>query len=149
MKKLFFIWLVVLFTVSLLAATNANAQDRQVNWEAFSKNLVVALGSDNEGLQLSAMGMVIRYADQLDVKDAAWDVLKVFKTSKDRRIRRLAMVTLYHIKHDNAMYHLKRLLAFEGEEGIREHLGTIVNTYYAEKAASQEKEKEILLAGKR
>ena len=43
------------------------AQERKVNWESFSVNLVKALDTKNDGLQQSAMGLIIRYADSLDV----------------------------------------------------------------------------------
>jgi hypothetical protein len=118
--------------------SNVNAQERKTNWEAFGKNLVKAVATPNEGLQLAAMGMIIRYADSLDVKDAVFDIVRIFRSHKDTRVRRLVMVTLSKIKVEWTMYFLKRNRQFEKDETILKHNYSIVNEYYVEKLMSKE-----------
>ncbi|MEJ2636870.1 MAG: hypothetical protein P8184_16470 [Calditrichia bacterium] len=132
---LFFTW----------TAALAQDQARKTNWDAFSKNLVAALASGNEGLQLSAMGMIIRYSDSLNVKDAAFDIIRVFKFHKNPNARRLAMVTLHKIGHPYAMYFLKRQIQFEKEDCIRKHCCCIVKDYYANKT-KPEKPADLTIA---
>lgn len=129
--------LILILTVCL-SVSNVNAQERKTNWEAFGKNLVKAVATPNEGLQLAAMGMIIRYADSLDVKDAVFDIVRIFRSHKDTRVRRLAMVTLSKIKVEWTMYFLKRNRQFEKDETILKHNYSIVNEYYVEKLMSKE-----------
>jgi hypothetical protein len=147
LQRSVFILLTILFVFSL---NLANAQDHEVNWEAFSKNLVKALATDNEGLQLSAMGMIIRYSDRLDVDDAVFDIIRVYRLNKNHRIRILAMITLHKIQNDWAMYYLRRSMEFETDERVQKQCFRILNTYYAnlEKLEEQKKQDELLASDK-
>lgn len=135
---------VILFLFCNIAYAGQDLQD--VNWEAFSKNLVKAIRSDNPGLQHSAMQMIIRYGDHLNVKDARFDIVGIFRTDKNPKVRQLAMVTLFHMKDDWAMYFLKRNIKFEKDEGILKQNCCIVNAYYAEKEAQKAGEKEGVIS---
>ena len=137
--------LVITFSFSV-----ANAQTQDVNWEAFSKNLVKALKSDNEGLQLSAMGMIVRYGDQLDVDEAVFDIVRVFRLHDNSRVRILAMVTLHKMQNEWAMYYLKRNMEFESDECVKKQCCRIVNTYYAnlQKQNELKTETELLASDK-
>ena len=122
----------ILFTIIFIFSLNlANAQDKEVNWEAFSKNLVKALETDNEGLQLSAMGMIVRYADHLDVDDAVFDIIRIYRLHDNHRVRILAMITLHKMQNEWAMYYLRRSMEFETDERVQKQCCRIVNTYYA------------------
>lgn len=143
MKRLISVILASFIIVFLFCNIGYTQEAQNVNWEAFSKNLVKAVHSDNEGLRRSAMCMIIRYADYLTVKDARFEIVRIFRSHKNSKVRQLAMVTLYHMKDDWAMYFLKRNIKFEKDETILKQNCCIVNTYYAEKeAAKQAKEKE-------
>ena len=129
-------------------ASNASAQEREVDWEAFGKNLVKAIQSNNEGLQRSAMCMIIRYADYLDVKEAKFDIVRVFRSHKNPKVRQLAMVTLYHMQDAWAMGFLKRNIKFEKNECILKQNCCIVNDYYAKKEAAKGTEAVITISAR-
>ena len=75
-------FLVLLITALILITTTGFAAEREVNWNAFSKNLVQAIKSGHPGLQQSAMQRIVQYADKLDVEDAVWDIVQIFRFNK-------------------------------------------------------------------
>jgi hypothetical protein len=76
-------------------------EGRKIDWKAYSTNLIEAIKSSNEGLQLSAMQKVIKSSDSLDVALARYVVMDVFMNNKDQKVRQLALATL--IKIDNPL----------------------------------------------
>lgn len=140
------LWYAVLVCLIVNSGFTQTGEDK---WEAFSKNLIRALESTNEGLQISAMRMIIRYSDNLDVKDAAFDLVRIFRNHHDQRVRRLAMVTLYHIQNDWAMYFLKRNRQFEKDKTILRQSCCIVNAYYRKHKSTSDNEQLHLISKKR
>lgn len=102
-----------------------NLQAGEDKWTQFSDNLVVALKSENPGLQQSAMQMVIRYEGRLDVKEAVFDVMRVFRNQDETCVRRLALVALVNMNSDWALGFLERQPRFESNDTIRKHLESI------------------------
>ena len=98
----------------------------QVDWDKFSKNLVKSLKSSNQGVQLSAMQLVIRYSDKVDVGSARHDVMRVFRSHKNQKVRQLAMVTLYTINNRWDMGYLEMHYRFEEDPVIKKHLASIL-----------------------
>ena len=141
-RSIFFLIILAL----VFSTVPANAQTDEVNWEAFSKNLVMALKTDNEGLQLSAMGMIIRYGDRLDVDDAVFDIVRIFRLHKNSRVRVLAMVALHKTQNDWAMYYLTRNMQFETDECVKKQCCRILNSYYAGLEKQEQESQEELLA---
>lgn len=125
--------LVMLVTVGLLVlaftAVYANENLDNVDWNAFSDNLVVGLKSDNVGLKTSAMQQVIRYADKVDVNDAIFEIVEVYRSSNDENMRKLALATMYKSGNAWAMDFLKRNLKFEKSEKMRATIYHILNEY--------------------
>jgi hypothetical protein len=99
MKRLTSALLVVLVVLSF---NSLFAQEgKQIDWQAFSTNLIEAIKSSNDGLKMSAMQQVIRSSDSLDVALARYVVMDVFMNNKDQKVRQLALATL--IKIDNPL----------------------------------------------
>jgi superfamily II DNA helicase RecQ len=98
----------------------------QVDWDKFSKNLVKSLKSSNQGVQLSAMQLVIRYGDKVDVGSARHDVMRVFRSHKNQKVRQLALVTLYTINNKWSMGYLEMHYRFEEDPVIKKHLAAIL-----------------------
>lgn len=147
--KRFVAWLLAGSLVAVLAvSSNAMAQPEPpcVDWSCFSKNLVIALQSDNEGLKCSAMQLVIRHHENLDVSAAVWDVMTVFRNHPNPRMRMLALVTLHHMKHSRAMFILKRNLKFEKDPAIARMNRCVVCEYERDCARSALKENFSVLA---
>jgi hypothetical protein len=146
MKKLMLYVNIAIVVGLLISFTNGMAQESQVKWEAFSKNLVMALGTTNTGLQLSAMGMIIRYSDKLQVNDAVFDIMRIYRLNKDPQVRILALVTLHKIKNDWSMYCLKSNMKFETDERVKQMCGFVLNDYYTQKERTQYPSDELLLS---
>jgi len=86
--------------------------EAKTDWKQFSANLEKALQTHNLGLQQSAMFLVIKYGDKLDVRGALSDVMKLYQTNKDAKTRELALLTIYRMDREKAM----ELLNKEPEE---------------------------------
>ena len=110
----------VALALMLMIINTATAQttERKVDWELISENLVVAIQSDNPGLQQAAMRLVIQYADNLDMDDAVLDMMRIYRFNEDTKMRQLALVTLHKIGSEYAMDFAKRNLEFEADEKI-------------------------------
>jgi hypothetical protein len=123
-------------TLSLLAWRNSHATEKAVNWKLVSKNLVRALASENEGLRQSAMNFFVQHADKLDINDAVFDVMRIYRNHEDERVRMLALVTLYKMQHKWAMGFLKRDLKFQDSAKLKRMVAAILQDYQARKSAS-------------
>ena len=119
--------------IIMLLTSNVFAEGRKVNWEAFSTNLIVALESDHQGLQESAMQRIIRYSDSLDITDGVYDIALIFRFDGNPQMRRLAMVTLSKINTDHALDYLCQYLKFEDNPSIRKQCCCIIRDYYVSK----------------
>ncbi len=121
--------------IALLAWNNSSAQEREVNWKLVSKNLVRSLASENDGLRQSAMDFFIKHADKLDINDAVYNVMHVYRNHKDERVKKLALVTLYKIQNKWAMEFLKVDLRFQDSEELKRMVAAILQEYNAKKKA--------------
>ena len=63
-------------------------------WIPFGENLVVALKSDNEGLKISALQLIAAYGEHVDVSDARFELVRLFRDNKDERVRLMALAAL-------------------------------------------------------
>jgi len=133
MKYLINIRSVFSVLIILMLAGNIFAGNRNVNWDAFSTNLVVALKSDHPGLQESAMQRIIRYSDSLNITDAVYDIALIFRFDSNAQMRRLAMVTLSKINTDHSLNYLCQFLKYENDESIRNQCCLIIRDYYVAK----------------
>ncbi len=122
-----------ILTMLFVWAGLVQAQTRNINWDAFSVNLVKAIKSGHPGLQQSAMQRIIQYADNLDVEDAVWTISQISRFDNDSRVRRLAMVTLYNIKSDKALAYIGQNLKLEKDQTIKKHGCCMLQEYYAAK----------------
>lgn len=127
MKRFFQLWAALLIITILSSFSFALADEEpQCDWCKFSECLVKSVNSDNEGVRLCAMRLIIRHADRLDVNDARYAVMDVFMNHKDPKVRQLAMVTLYKINHPLDMGLLELQLKFEEDPMIKKHLAAIL-----------------------
>jgi hypothetical protein len=145
MKTKHFILAITLFAI-LLSGSLFAAPSPNVDWDAFSKNLTKAISSGNEGLQQSAMCMIIRYGDNLTIpRETVFEIVRTFRTEKEKNVRLLALVTLHKIEDPWAMDFLKRHRRFEKEERVKQLCCCCVSTYYAKQdSIKMEKTRGIL-----
>lgn len=128
MKKLLFT--LILSVIILLPASLSFAQaDNQ--WRAFSQNLINALNSGNEGLQISAMQLVIKHADKVWVHEAAYSIYQIFCNHENPRVRQLALVTLYNINNSWALQCLCQDVKKETNPTIKHQMLAIIQQQQA------------------
>jgi len=120
MKKFnFTIYLVALALMLMIINTaSAQATERDVDWELISENLVVGLQSNNPGVQQAAMRLVIQHAENLNIDEAVFDLMRIYRFNDDTKMRQLALVTLHKIGSEFAMDFAKRNLEFESDEKV-------------------------------
>jgi hypothetical protein len=147
MKRIsLFLWVCFFSALSTLAWGNVAETENIVDWKAFSKNLVRALNSENEGLQLSAMQKVILYGDKLNVNDAVFKVMSFFRDDKNENVRLLALMTLRSMHNNWAMDFLKRSIRFEDNPRIKHQMSLIIQEYESQKMNVEEKSQENVVA---
>lgn len=129
MKRLSSVLLIILVAMPMLVWGGEKGETNQIDWNAFGKNLVKAIASDNEGLQCSAMRLIIQHADKLDVDQAVFDLVRIYRSNKNERIQQLAIVTLHKIQNKWAMGFLKRDLKFQDSPVLRRQIVACVNDF--------------------
>jgi len=130
MKHLTFLLSIVLvFTLTL----SSIAKDSDKDWNKFSQNLVRTLKSNHEGLKQSAMQRVIQYSDNLDVKDAAFNIYNVYRFEENENLRRLALVALYNTNYSWAMHQIAKDLEKEQSPTLKKQMNFMLNEYFNEK----------------
>jgi len=97
-----------------------------VDWDKFSNSLVKSLKSDNEGVRLSAMQLVIKYGDKVNVSSARYEVMDTFMNHDNQKVRQMALVTLYKINNVFDMGLLERQYKFEEDPVIQNQLAAIL-----------------------
>jgi hypothetical protein len=111
--------------ISALEASAAEAVSAQ-QWALFSDRLVDALGSDHAALQQAAMRLVIRYGKDVNVKDAVFDVMRVYRDGQSDALRRMAVVTLANMKSDWALKFLERSERFERSPCVQKTIHDVI-----------------------
>ena len=122
MKRILTLVAVFVFAFSLVSASTSQA----VDYEAFSKNLVKALKSENQGLQVSAMQQVIKYNDKVNVDDAIIELVRVYRRHSDERFRRLALATISATQNEWALGIVKRDFQFEKNLKVKKMMAAVI-----------------------
>ena len=114
-----------------IAALNNNATTfvEQGKWDAFSENLVIAIQSEYDGVKSAALGMIIRYGDQLHVERAVFDVMKIYRNHDNEKMQRMALVALGQMNNDWAINFLERAERFEKSPVLRQTIRAVVKDY--------------------
>ncbi len=101
-------------------------QENKVNWALYSKNLIKALKHKNLGLKISALQHVIHHKDNINVDPAVIDIVRLYRSHKDERVRQLALVTLHAMGNDWAIGIIKRDFRFENSPQIKRIMLAII-----------------------
>ena len=126
-RKNLFVFVVI--GLLALALGTLYASESNVDWETFGKNLNGALKSDNQGVRLSAVQQVIQYGDKVDVKDGIFEIVEMYRTNKDVKVRQLALSAINSTQNKWAMDFLSRNLKFEKSEPLKKQIYYILNAY--------------------
>lgn len=118
--------MICLVFISNIAFADSKAQQ----WDRASKTMVKALKTDNDGLKISVLHNIIRYGDELDVGDAVFDIMRIYRNHNDDRVRQLALIALHKIENEWAMNFLKRAVQFENSPTLRKRIYAILYNYF-------------------
>lgn len=95
--------LCLVLVVLLMLTLTIQPVQAGTNWKHFSANLEQALKTPNLGLQQSAMRLVIKYGDKLNVENAMTDVMNLYRHTRNEQTRELALLTIYRMNHKKAI----------------------------------------------
>jgi len=98
-------------------------------WDVFSDRLVEALRSSYSGIRQTAMRYVIQYGPNVNVQDAVFDVMRVYRDGEDEALRRMAVVALLNMKSDWAMKFLERSERFEKSPCVKRTIRAVLSEY--------------------
>lgn len=88
----------------------------------FCKKIASNLQSENQGVRLSALMHIIRYADQIDFTNAHNEVMDIFLFNENAKIRQLALTALHKINVSTDMNFLLIQKNFEKDPDILRHI---------------------------
>ncbi len=125
MKRMITLMIALLFVISSLVMAGDRVKN-DVDWQSFNANLVKALKSDCEGLQVSAMVQYLNHADSLDINPAVLNVIGVYRDSKNLAAKRLALATLHKMDNNFAIGFLRRALRFEESPVLQNQIAHII-----------------------
>jgi len=120
MKKQNFTIYIIALALMLMIINVASAQtnERNIDWDLVSENLVIGIETGNPGVQQAAMRLVIQYSDNLTMDDAVMEMMRIYRFNNDTKMRQLALVTLHKISSEYAMDFVRRNLEYETDEKI-------------------------------
>jgi hypothetical protein len=123
MKRITTIVAVFVFALSLISAVDSQA----ANNDSFNKNLVKALKSDNQGLQVSALQLVVKYGKDIDIKDATLDVVRIYRRSNNEQFRQLALAAINASQNEWAIGVVARDYQFETNPKIKKMMAAVLS----------------------
>ena len=116
------------------APANPAAMTKE-DWKAYSNKLEEALASHHEGLKFSALRLIIQYGESMKFSDfAVFDVMRIYRDHDNERARRMAVVTLGHMKNDWAIDFLQRSFKFEKIDCIKHTMQAVIVDYRVRQA---------------
>lgn len=130
MKRMMILVIVVFGLMVSHSWSGENIQQSVIDWKLLSDNLVHAIKTPNEGLQISAMQLIIRYTPYLNVKEAKSNLEEIFWTSEDPRLRILAIVTLYSVDTSLTVFLINRRRNFEKNKKVLALCQLILKAHY-------------------
>ncbi|MFH0989952.1 MAG: HEAT repeat domain-containing protein [bacterium] len=121
MKTSLHIVLILALILGLTSSVLAGATpDRRApkflpNRELIEKNLIIAINSDNIGLQTSAAGML----GDIQCEQAVMPLMRILKNSESERARMAAAIALYKIADARGIFTIKQAIRFDDSEKVR------------------------------
>lgn len=98
------------------------------DWKAYGEQLHDALSLDHEGLQHSALRLIIAYSDNLDLgNDAVVDLMRLYREDDSEQVRRMAVVALGQLDSPLAVDWLERAQSFEKTDTVKRTIAAVVS----------------------
>ena len=115
----------LILTICFLTTQGISGENDDT-WKRASKNMVAGLRDGNDGLKQSIMQNIIRFSDSLDVDEAVFDIMSIYRDHEDEGMRQLALIALYKMKNSWALSFLERAIKFEKSDRLRKSICAIL-----------------------
>lgn len=89
--------------------------------DTFSKALTQALKHENQGVRMDALRQMALYGENLDLSNAIFEIVRIYRSSEDENTRILALQVLADSKSSWAADFLSRSIKFEKSERVTRH----------------------------
>ncbi len=107
---------------------------QELDWVNLSKSIIEKMAAEDFETQRLAMCNIILYnhlsGDHLDVDETVFDLLNIYNTNENPKVRQLAVVTLHSIGNKWAMKNLCESLQYEQDENLKRFMAYCVYDYH-------------------
>ena len=125
MNRFFVSSILVVFVISVLSSIVV-AGDVENRWDMASRNMVYRLKYGNDGLKQSILQNIIRFGDSLDVDEAIFEIMRIYRNHENEGMRQLALIALHKTNDEWAMTFLQRAIKFEKSPKLRKSICAIL-----------------------
>jgi hypothetical protein len=105
-----------------------------LDWVNLSNSIIEKMAAEDFETQRLAMRNIILYnhlySDQLDVDETVFDLLNIYNTNDNPKVRQLAVVTLHSIGNEWAMKNLCEKLKYEKDENLKRFMTYCLYDYH-------------------
>jgi len=126
MNRLFITSMMTLCLFFMLFST-VLAGEGDTRWDLASRNMVEGLRDGNDGLKQSILQNIIRYGDSLDVNEAIFEIMRIYRNHENEGMRQLALIALHKTNNEWAMTFLQRAIKFEKSPKLRKSMCAILH----------------------
>ncbi|UCF64447.1 MAG: hypothetical protein JSW33_01060 [bacterium] len=126
MNRLFII-LIIIATMMFVVFSNLLAGETDGRWDMASRNMVEGLKNGNDGLKQSILQNIIRFGDSLDVNEAIFEIMRIYRNHENEGMRQLALIALHKTNNQWAMNFLERAIKFEKSPRLRKSMCAILH----------------------
>jgi hypothetical protein len=118
---------IILATLVLfLSATFVFAQSDVLIWNGSSEELEKYIKSKDENKKVFALQKIIMNPENINTNYFAHDIYRMYRSHKNEKLRQMALVTLYKMKHYNLLKNLRNDLYTEKNLQIRKQIYSIL-----------------------
>ena len=110
----------------ILVFSNGFAGKEKVDISKLNDGLVMAIKSDHQGLQVSAMMLIIEHPDEIEIDRLANDIYNFYSSNENDKFRQLALVALHKMNNKRLLKNLYFDLEKESNPIIRHQITTIL-----------------------
>ena len=121
----FFTAIIPLLVILVFSTGFAGEEDVDLN--KLNEGLVMAVRSDHEGLQLSALMLIIEHSDKLKVDQLSNDIYNIYSSHENDKFRQLALIALHKMNNRRILKNLVFDIDNESNPIIRHQIATILN----------------------
>lgn len=124
--------LILTLLALLFAFSNVQASETKHSpefWKAYSNNLVRCLKEGNQGVQYAALQRIISYGDKLDVNEAVFEIMHIYRSDPNIKAKQLALNALHAMKNGRAIGFLKLELHHEKNLALKKQIFAMIRDY--------------------